>query len=178
MKRHPTEQEIKMIVDLEDSLRKGYMDFDESTRESVCLYCGAKRPERHIFMHHEDCPVVALNSLRMFFKIENWAIRAAKGERNKMKDISIIIPAKDFKIIERSLKKNEHPISDPTIMNRPYHSSTGQVEVWLTHEYPTGYHMHWQFFSGLSRVAVVDNKQMACTVDDIAAHFEIDPTYE
>jgi len=96
-----------------------------------------------------------------------------------MNSISIIIPERDYKVIERSIKKNEFPTTFPYLMNKPY-SADGPpaVEVWLMHSYSMGYCLSWNIYDGMEKTATVQNKAMSLTVDGIVAHFEIDPTYE
>ena len=78
--RNITEQEIRLIGDLEDSLRKAHLTYDRNTDIQRCLYCKNWCYYRKESLKHKpDCPITLLNKMRRKFEIPNWIIRAGES---------------------------------------------------------------------------------------------------
>jgi hypothetical protein len=102
-----------------------------------------------------------------------------------MIDLSITIPAKDYKLIERAIKKNRYPVEDPTILARRYFTHGDKVSVTAQLLLADrGYVMLWRIEKIDKQGEIILDRTIAkadlnhVSTDGIAVHFDIDPTYE
>ena len=73
--RKISEKEKTFIIELENSLLKSHLGYDQKTQETWCNYCGNRWGRFEKIEHKENCPIVFLNKLRDFFDIEDWVRR-------------------------------------------------------------------------------------------------------
>jgi hypothetical protein len=98
-----------------------------------------------------------------------------------MKDYSIMIPARDYKLIEKAITKNRYPVEDPEVIERTYSTSHGDNEL-LVRLMNNGkkFYLKWTFISnhGLNMKEITRYDMNYVTFDKALGHLDVDPTYE
>ena len=106
-----------------------------------------------------------------------------------MSDYSIMIPRRDYRLMQQAVKKNRYPVEDPGLIGRIYITRVDGREVSARLVNDSGnFAIEWRFetpseHKHITKPIVIKRDMNHITFDEpngevSTAHFDIDPTYE
>lgn len=107
-----------------------------------------------------------------------------------MADYSIMIPQRDYKLMQQAVKKNRYPVEDPGLVKRTYIARLdGRQVTAVLVNHAGNFAIEWYFDPGDENdkwppyPIVVKRDMNHISFDEpngevSTAHFDIDPTYE